>query len=303
MSFKLFIYYCALCGGWAALAAWGLAYGADLTKADVSNYTSSTLIAGLLGVLLAAIIGLLDSLLNDVGAQRMARVLVALVVGLIGGLLGGLIGEMLHDLAHVPRFFGWMLVGLAIGASVGVYDLLRAMSNPNGIRSAIRKIFNGMIGGVIGGLVGGILFDLPSRVGRAGSAADLLPRSSLAIGLVVLGLCIGLLIGLAQVILKEAWLRVEAGFRPGRDLMLLKPDTTIGRAESCDIGLFGDASIEKVHARVMLSGNRYMLADSGTASGTYLNDERVYQPTPLRSGDRIRVGNSVIRFGERQKRK
>ena len=24
MSFKLFIYYCALCGGWAAFLAWGL---------------------------------------------------------------------------------------------------------------------------------------------------------------------------------------------------------------------------------------------------------------------------------------
>ena len=60
-------------------------------------------------------------------------------------------------------------------------------------------------------------------------------------GFVALGMCIGLLIGLAQVILKEAWVRVEAGFRAGREMILSKPEVTIGRAESCDIGLFGDA--------------------------------------------------------------
>src|SRR5262245_14504670 len=211
MSFKTFIYYCALCGGWAALVAWGLAFGLGLTRDEVSQYTSTTLIAGLLGFLLAAVIGLLDALLNSVGAQRVARVLVALSVGLIGGLLGGLIGEALHQGMQVPRFFGWMLVGTAIGASIGVYDLLRALTSGQPARPATRKIVNGIIGGVVGGLVGGILFELPD--------SDLLPRSSLAIGLVVLGLCIGLLIGLAQVILKEAWLRVESGFRPGRELI------------------------------------------------------------------------------------
>jgi hypothetical protein len=188
-----------------------------------------------------------------------------------------------------------MLVGLAIGASIGVYDLLRARASGQPGGPATRKVANGMIGGVIGGLVGGVLFDL--------AESDLLPRSSLAVGLVVLGVCIGLLIGLAQVILKEAWLRVEAGFRPGRELIISRSETTIGRAESCDIGLFGDAGIEKVHARVVLHGNRYLLADGGSQAGTLLNGKRIAQPTPLRSGDTIRVGDSIMRFGERQKRK
>jgi len=297
MSFKVFIYYCALCGGWAALIAWGLAVASGFTTATESQsvYTRSMLIGGTLGLLLAAVIGLVDAMMNSVGADRFGRVLVALCVGLIGGILGSLVGETLKQTLSVPQFVSWMLVGLSIGVSIGVFDLLRAMTTGQGGRQASRKIVNGIIGGVLGGLVGGLLFELPNR--------DWLPRSSLAIGLVVLGLCIGLLIGLAQVILKEAWLRVEAGFRPGRELILSKPDTTIGRAESCDIGLFGDANIEKVHARVMLTGNRYLLADGGTQAGTYLNDELIAGPMPLGSGDTIRVGNSVIRFGERQKRK
>ena len=121
-------------------------------------------------------------------------------------------------------------------------------------------------------------------------------------GFVALGLCIGLMIGVAQVVLKEAWLRVEAGFRKGRELLLNKPVLTIGRAESCDLGLFGDPAIEKLHARIYQQDDRYLIADAGSAGGTFVNDLRVQEPTLLRSGDLIRVGNALLRFGERQKR-
>jgi hypothetical protein len=294
MSFNLFIYYCALCGSWAALAAWALTYALGLTRDELGVYASSTLTAGLLGVLLAAVIGLLDALLNAVGSQRLMRVLSALSVGLLGGLVGGLTGESLYQGLHIPRFFGWMLVGLAIGASIGVFDLIQAFtaSQPKGL--AIRKVLNGVIGGLLGGLLGGVLYELLM-------GAFQLPHSSLAIGLTALGLCIGLLIGLAQVILKEAWLRVETGFRPGREFMLTKPETTLGRGESCDLGLFGDPAVEKLHARIVLRGKQYLLADEGTAAGTYVNEDRIAEPVPLRSGDTIRIGESVLRFGERRK--
>jgi len=85
--------------------------------------------------------------------------------------------------------------------------------------------------------------------------------------------------------------------------LLSKDETTIGRAEGCDLGLFGDNAIERLHARILLKNNRYLLADADTPGGTFLNDARVSKPTPLKSGDVIRVGNSVIEFGERQKRK
>jgi len=273
-----------------------IAFNVGLTGEDVNAYLSTTLIAGALGIALAAVIGLLDALLNSVGPERGLRVLVALTVGLIGGLLGGLIGEALKQVLHVPRFLGWILVGSAIGASIGVYDLLAAMKSGRLARMAMRKTSNGVIGGILGGLVGGLLFELLSNLPQ-------LDRSSLAVGLVVVGLCIGLLIGLAQVILKQAWLCVVRGFRPGRELLLTKGETTIGRAESCDLGLYGDANVEKVHARIVLHGNRYLLADGGTTNGTFLNEQRIVQPTPLRSGDTIRVGNNVIRFGEKQKRR
>jgi FHA domain len=298
MSFKAFIYYCAICGGWAAFVAWFALWAAGVVRID-NPFLKTPLIAGFLGLLVAAGVGAVDAKLNAVGFQRVLRVGVCMAVGLVGGAVGGLIGEGLHKLSDYLLFVGWMIVGVVIGASIGVFDVLRAATTGQDIRVALKKTVNGVYGGLLGGFAGGILFGLLYGNQETRNA---LPNGSLAIGLVILGLCIGLLIGLAQVVLKEAWLRVEAGFRAGREVMLSKDETTIGRAESCDIGLFGDAALEKLHARIRRKDNQYFLADAETPGGTYLNDKPVRKPTPLRNGDAIRVGNCVLRFGERAKR-
>ncbi|HZT83101.1 MAG TPA: FHA domain-containing protein, partial [Gemmataceae bacterium] len=296
------------CGGWAAFLAWA---GANMTLGGewfaLHPVVRSTLVAGLLGLLLAATIGLLDALLNAVGFVRLVRVAVCVGVGLFAGLFGGLVAEGLYQLTgelKPLRVPGWILVGTGIGASIGVFDMLRAMTGGGPMRMAVRKLVNGIVGGIIGGLLGGVFFTMLDYgvdllVGKLGVE---LTRFPVATGLVILGLCIGLLIGLAQVILKEAWVRVEQGFKPGRELILSK-EITIGRAEGCDIGLFGDSSVEKQHCRILVKGDRYLLDDLNTPGGTYLNGQRIGGPTPLRSGDEIRVGKAVLRFGERQKRK
>ncbi len=169
----------------------------------------------------------------------------------------------------------------------------------------MRKILKGVLGGSAGGMLGGILSlllyaGLTKLLGsNPDTAAHLWSPSSW--GFVALGACIGLLIGLAQVILKEAWLKVEAGFRKGREVILSKAEITIGRAESCDIGLFGDPDIAKLHAHIRVEGNRHVVVDEGSGAGTYVNDERVHGSRPLSSGDAIRLGKCVLRFAERQK--
>jgi hypothetical protein len=295
MSFKLFIYYCALCGGWAAFLAWSLVQGLGVRDID-SAVLRVLLIGGVLGALVAGAVGMMDALLNAKGSQRNVRTALCAALGGLGGMLGGLIGQVLIEyISHLLLFIGWIIAGSLIGASVGVFDLARAFTTKQDLRMPLRKIVNGAAGGFLGGLIGGLLFGMLFGV-------EFLPRSDLALGLVVLGLCIGLLIGLAQVFLKEAWLKVESGFRAGRELMLSKDITTIGRAESCDVGLFGDGAVERTHARIQLLNNQYVLADAGTAGGTFLNGKQVSKPTPLRDGDSIGVGNCVLRFGERQKR-
>src|SRR5262249_7486780 len=145
---------------------------------------------------------------------------------------------------------GWTVTGALVGASIGLFDYLAAKGRGQETRGVSRKVKNGVLGGTIGGVLGGsvYLYLLSQSAKWFGpSLADAFWSPS-ASGFVALGLCIGLLIGLAQVLLREAWLKVEEGFRAGRELILSKPLITIGRAESCDVGLFGDPAIERQHA-------------------------------------------------------
>ncbi len=292
MSFGMFIYYCGVAAGWAAFLAWGLAALSGATGKNVDPYLAAGVIGGLLGAFVAAAVGLVEAILNDKGMQRVVRMAACGVIGVIAGAAGALAGTALYRFEPMLFAAGWMLAGAFIGASVGVYDLAVADTG-----SAVRKIINGVIGGVAGGLVGGLPF------GWLAVNNPYLPRSGLAIGLVLLGGAIGLAIGLAQVMLKEAWLKVEEGFRAGRELMLTKEETTIGRAETCDLGLFGDNTIERMHARILLKNNRYLLAHAAQDGRTLLNGAAVGdRPVPLNAGDEIVIGKSVLRFGERQKR-
>jgi hypothetical protein len=195
------------------------------------------------------------------------------------------------------------MTGLLIGAAPCVFDVLARLAREEELGGALRKIVNGVLGGFLGGLLGSVLFLLLQAVWGLvfrDRVEDFWSPS--ATGFVALGMCIGLLIGLAQVILKEAWVKVESGFRPGRELILSKPEVVIGRAEGCDIGLFGDNSVEHDHAHIRREGREHVLIDMGSAAGTYVNGERVLAPRPLRSGDSIRLGRCVLRFGERPRR-
>src|SRR5262249_34373791 len=159
----------------------------------------------------------------------------------------------------------WTVTGLLIGGALGFFGVMARLVQNQDLRGARRKVFNGVLGGSLGGLLGGVLFLLLQNA-WAGGFKDRVddawgPRGT---GFVALGACIGLLIGLAQVILKEAWVKVESGFRAGRELILSRPETTIGRAESCTIGLFGDNAVERLHARILRQGERFVVVDAGT---------------------------------------
>lgn len=302
MSFRWFIYYCALVGGWSALFGWLL----GRWLAPEASLVAQAGVKGMcLGLSVAAALGLLDAVwvlsLRQSG-QAALRTGTAVLVGCLGGLLGGLIGQAVFDWTQWSLFLvmGWTITGLLVGLSIGSFEALasRLRHEQSGIG---RKVVNGLLGGTVGGLLGGIGTVVLRGLWKglfADKPSDRL-WSPTAIGFVVLGVCIGLLVGLAQVILKEGWLRVESGFRAGRELLLNRDAVTIGRAEGCDVGLFGDAGVDPRHACIQRQGKRYVLIDAGSNGGTYLNDRRLSAPALLRSGDLIRVGRSVLRFGER----
>jgi Inner membrane component of T3SS, cytoplasmic domain len=304
VSFRWFVYYCAMMGGCAAYVGWVLG---RLTR--VEHHVA---LAGLKGLFLGALLGLGIGMVDVLGSSGGRRLLpsllrlgLAFAVGGLGGFVGGALGQILFAWLQWPALLivGWTITGLLIGAAPGMFDVLAGLLRNDELRGAWRKMFNGLLGGTLGGIVGGGLFLLlqAASVKLFGDKAEGFWSPS-ATGFVVLGLFIGLMIGLAQVILKEAWLRVEEGFRPRRELILTRAETTVGRAETCDLGLFGDPEVERLHARISRRGSRYLLSDEDTPGGTYLNGERIDGATPLRSGDVIGVGRCLLRFGERHKR-
>jgi hypothetical protein len=305
MSLRLFVYLCGLGGAWAALAGWvvGRAAGGEHPLA------SAAFKAALLGMLVALVLALLDSLWSYSLRQVrhvLPRVLTGVVGGALGGLFGGFLGQLLYSQMKYTAFFllGWALTGLLIGASLGLFDLLARYVRQRSLRGGVRKAVQAIGGGAAGGVLGGFV-SLQLRA-AAPAVFPNVPEDNLwspsALGFVVLGLCIGLMIGLAQVLFRESWIRFEAGRRRGREMILTRPQLLIGRAESCDIGLFGDAGVERFHARLDRLADGYVLTDAGSPGGTYLNGRRIQGPTALHSGDVIGVGAAQLRFEERRRR-
>jgi hypothetical protein len=272
------------------------------------NSLGGTGIKGMfLGMCIALALGLVDALwIYSLRSfwRVIPRVLVCVAIGTIGGLVGGSAGQFLFESftnVVVFQIFGWVLTGLMVSVSIGSYDWLRCWVREEALAFPTSKVIRGVLGGTVGGLIGGVL---DWNLGNAWTG--LFPTkhnlwSPSLTGFITLGLCIGLLVAVAQVILKDAWLKVEAGFRKGRELLVNKPVLTMGRAEACDLGFFGDSLIEKLHAHIYQQDGHYLIADNASAHGTFVNDQRIGEPTLLRSGDLIRMGNAYVRFSERRK--
>jgi hypothetical protein len=311
VSFKLFVYYCTVCGAWAALIGWGIGWA--LTQPGgllgvTANRLLQNVILGLtLGLFVAFALGTVDGVSKLPGSHYgriMIRSGLTGVLGGVGAALGAALGYLLvrWSQSEFAVVGGWAFTGLLIGWAVGVFDLMGSRQSGDRSGGGRRKVRNALVGGISGGALGGVLYVLAGRVLPAlfpdKTREDLLSPTSW--GFVALGACVGLCVGLAQVVLKEAWIRVESGRRAGRELILCKDEITIGRSESCDVGLFGDAGVERVHARITYRDACYVLCDAGTQGGTYLNDRRLAAPAALSSGDLIRVGDCFLRFRERQ---
>ena len=92
-------------------------------------------------------------------------------------------------------------------------------------------------------------------------------------------------------------LTVTAGVDAGRVIALKTAGaTTLGRSDECTVG-FDDASLSRVHARVLAIGGEYVFEDNTSTNGSYVNENKITGAVPLRDGDRIRLGNrTTMRF-------
>ncbi|SEK35189.1 MULTISPECIES: GGDEF domain-containing protein [Stigmatella] len=81
----------------------------------------------------------------------------------------------------------------------------------------------------------------------------------------------------------------------GKKYVLESEEYTLGRDEGNHIVVDLD-NVSRRHARILVRQGRMFVEDLGSTNGTYLNDEEVRQPQPLRSGDLVKVGGSIFKF-------
>jgi hypothetical protein len=75
----------------------------------------------------------------------------------------------------------------------------------------------------------------------------------------------------------------------------LTPGAVIGR-EGCDIVL-ADPRVSRRHATLHLLDSGPAIEDLGSSNGTFVNELRITGVMALAPGDRVRLGNTVLRFG------
>jgi len=74
----------------------------------------------------------------------------------------------------------------------------------------------------------------------------------------------------------------------------LGAEVTVGRAAGCHIALPDDTFVSQLHARVFERSGQVYVEDLGSTNGTYVNGHRVSAPTPMRKGDSLQVGSTVL---------
>jgi hypothetical protein len=310
MALLVRIYFNGVFGSLGGLLGWMLfgvfgdpnAPGESLTP---QLLLGGALIGGVIGFFVVSVEAIRDRSL--VRFCRLASY--GVVLGAAGGALGMFIGDwinfalvgklgasragdtgVMHLLGTMfARGIGWMFLGVAVGLSEGI------------AARSLGKLSYGTLGGAIGGFVGGCLFGLLYVKTLDKGIADRMTTALWgALGLVILGACIGSLSALVQGIFQPASVRVVRGWQEGREYALLKPANLLGRDEHADIALFRDMKVEKKHATIERDENRYILVNhQSPPEQTRVNEEPVPNRRELNDGDRIQLGNIILRFQKR----
>ncbi len=88
-------------------------------------------------------------------------------------------------------------------------------------------------------------------------------------------------------------LLVTGGPLSGTTLPLTEQQITIGRSNDATLVLSDDYASSR-HARLFPQDGQWIVEDLGSTNGTYLDRQKVTQPTPVPTGVPIRIGKTVL---------
>ena len=315
MSLQAKTYLNLLAGALAGFLAWVLTdltgwFSDVLNASQVVNGGKYLLYGAIFGLLLGLLLAVVDSL--TLGSRRRIVETLALgaAIGAVGGWFGLWLGQSVYgivigsagnEITSVGRFFelliaravGYSLIGASVGAAQGVVNRSPVIAR------------QGAFGGFIGGLLGGTAFEIGNGLGFPSAFSRLL-------ALAATGALAGFFVGLVQNLLKQAWIRVVLGRNEGKEYLISKPVTTIGRSELADIGLFGDPAIAPTHAVIesLPAQNRHRLRavmEPNKRGAEYapplVNGQPVAGEQWLVDGDTLQIGKRTLLFQEKATRK
>jgi len=184
------------------------------------------------------------------------------------------------------RALAWSLAGMAMGLGQGI-----------ALRSG-RLLLYGLIGGVVGGLFGGLLFD-PIDLLLLGPDKPSAMWSRL-IGLAIIGASVGGVIGLVELLARDAWLRMSEGPLAGKEFLIFKDNMQVGSSPRSDIYLFNDPAVAPQHATLRTIGDECEIEARGAQELVKLNNRPISR-SRLRHGDQIAIGRTVFVFQKRKR--
>jgi len=74
-----------------------------------------------------------------------------------------------------------------------------------------------------------------------------------------------------------------------------RPEVSVGRVQGNDL-MLPKGNVSKRHARLIYRDSRFIVTDLNSTNGTYVNRRRISQATIVREGDRIYIGDFVLRI-------
>ena len=81
---------------------------------------------------------------------------------------------------------------------------------------------------------------------------------------------------------------------PTAQVFPLGEEVTIGRAPGCSVPLADDTYVSQLHARIYVRDGKPFVEDLGSTNGTFLNRDRLSKTMPLRRGDKLQIGQTVL---------
>jgi transcriptional regulator with GAF, ATPase, and Fis domain len=94
--------------------------------------------------------------------------------------------------------------------------------------------------------------------------------------------------------LKKARILVVDGPDKGKDVVIEKERTTVGRSVICDLVL-SDKAVSTTHIELVAKEKGFLLRDLGSTNGTFVGDLRI-QEVWVKPGTVVKLGQSQVRF-------